>query len=674
MRQLRKHGLAVAIVIVFVAVMIGLALRYRSSTSWFVEEHLPLRKPYRLFDTGVADVNGDNLLDIYTSNHHFRQQLLIANGDGSYHDALSDWGLDQSTDFPGAELSLDAPKIDDSGLYIYWFSTKLVIRTHGGAETEPWRGSLSVNDAIKIVKNNGFEIEQTDHASRVSTTTMEFSAGADGELVLKPSGQGLPVHFQVDGGGPLDHIYVGAAKVSPRSPRFSLAMQDRHALAWADYNDDGMLDVFITRGALGGMLRAYPEEIQRTIKDEFLLSGSNPRYSEIVSGVGVEKNGCSGRHARWLDFNHDGLLDLYINCYDRQQINGTYPKQLYQQDSQGHLHGIAGETGADMPDQQIGSLVWIDIDNDGDVDLVTFQDDGIFIDRNDGGRLFRETAQRRQTGSQRTIGSSNGEWDRWLFDGKLSVSDYDSDGDLDLFSASKHGNSLLVNIDGSYAPIDPESVGLPRESITANWVDYDNDGLPDLHIVPQGMFRQRTDHSFEETGLLALPREQYVAAICNWFDRDNDGRQDLLMVVSANRTFKHWWEFFKKPFPISDWTFKTYRNVGSNNHWLQVKLIGPRGNPQGIGSQVSVITPNSQQVQEVGSTDGAFFSQGHYRLYFGLGSHDVADAVNIRWSDGCRQEIKDVIGDRLLVIDVADGVCGRLSFGHDVGSTLSPRK
>ena len=115
----------------------------------------------------------------------------------------------------------------------------------------------------------------------------------------------------------------------------------------------------------------------------------------------------------------------------------------------------------------------------------------------------------------------------------LTVADYDADGDLDLFSASKHGNSLLVNRGGSYAPIDPESVGLPRESITANWVDYDNDGLPDLQIVPQGIFRQRTDHSFEHTGLFALNPEQYVAAICNWFDRDNDGRQDLLMLLPA---------------------------------------------------------------------------------------------------------------------------------------------
>lgn len=657
MQQSRTHKRIIAIVVVIAVVLIALSLQYRSSTKWFIAEQLPVRKPYRLFDVGIADVNGDNLLDIYTSNHHFRQQLLIATGDGGYHDELSDWGLDQSAEFPGAELSFVAPEIDDAGLYIYWFSTKLMIRAHRTGETGSWRGSLSVNDPIKIVRNNGFQIEKSDQASRVAATTIKFAAGTDGELLLKPGGQGLPFDFQLDGDVALDHVYVGAGKISPRSSRFSLAMQDRHALAWADYNDDGRLDVFITRGALGGMIRAYPNDIQRKIKDEFLVSRDKAPYSEVASELGIAKKGCSGRHARWLDFNHDGLLDLYINCYDREQVNGSYPKQLYQQDTQGHFHDVARETGTEMPDQQIGSLVWIDVDNDGDVDLVTFQDDGIFIDRNNGGHLFQEAVQRRESESQRTIGSSEGERDRWLFDGKLSVSDYDADGDLDLFCASKHGNTFLVNRDGRYAPINPEAVGLPRESTTANWVDYDNDGLPDLHIVPQGIFRQRKDHSFEDTDLLALPSEQYVAAICNWFDRDNDGRQDLLMVLSANRTFKHWWEFFRKPFPISEWTVTNYRNVGSTNHWLQVKLIGRKGNPQAIGSQVTVITSNSQQVEEVGSTDGAFFSQGHYRLYFGLGSHDKADAIKIRWSDGCLQEIKDAKGDRLLVIDAADKVC-----------------
>ena len=98
-------------------------------------------------------------------------------------------------------------------------------------------------------------------------------------------------------------------------------------------------------------------------------------------------------------------------------------------------------------------------------------------------------------------------------------------------------------------------------------------------------------------------------------------------------------------------TLKAFRNVGNANHWLQIRLNGGKGNRQAIGARVTVITPDGRQVQEVGSTDGAFFSQGHYRLYFGLGTYTKADAVKIRWSDGNEQEIRNVTGDKLLIVE-----------------------
>jgi hypothetical protein len=57
------------------------------------------------------------------------------------------------------------------------------------------------------------------------------------------------------------------------------------------------------------------------------------------------------------------------------------------------------------------------------------------------------------------------------------------------------------------------------------------------------------------------------------------------------------------------------------------------------------------QTQQVGLNDGAFFSQGHYRLYFGLGSRPRADQLTIRWPDGETQELRNVAADKLLVIE-----------------------
>jgi hypothetical protein len=92
------------------------------------------------------------------------------------------------------------------------------------------------------------------------------------------------------------------------------------------------------------------------------------------------------------------------------------------------------------------------------------------------------------------------------------------------------------------------------------------------------------------------------------------------------------------------------------NHWLQLNLVGSAGNLQAIGASVTLVTPEGQQTQEVGSNDGSFLSQGHYRLYFGLGRHGKVDAVKIRWPDGHLQELKDVAVDKLLTIEQPGGV------------------
>jgi len=646
-----------AVLLLSVCTIVIVSLEYDQGSAWFVEHPLPLNETHRLFDAGIVDANGDNLLDIYTTNHHFRQSLLIADGNGGYHDVLSEWGLDQSREFPLAELSFTAPVIEEQGLYIYWLGTQLIIRSHKTSNDMHWQGSIQFNDPVEIVSNKGFvvkkeEKKQADPDTIIAhETVIEFSSDSDAKLAMRPGGQGLPITFRIDGTVPLKHVYVGRGKVSPRMRHFALAMQDRHAMAWADFNSDGQLDIFIPRGALAGTLRALPDHVADSVKDELLVSQENGKYLDISFEAGIRKKDCSGRHARWLDFNQDGLLDLYVNCYDRENVKGDFPKQLYLQDTNRHFLDAALETGIGMPGQQIGSFAWIDVENDGDVDLVTFQDEGFFLYRNQAKLYTRESIHRRPLSGAERIGHTKG--DHWNFDGKLTVADYDADGYLDLFSASKRGNVLLKNVEGNYVFVDPASAGLPSKSITANWVDYDNDGLSDLHAVPQGIFRQKKGHNFQSTGILAFPGKQYIAAICDWYDLDNDGRRDVFMVLSENHSFKHWWQFSKTQRHSSTWVVKAYRNTGAMNHWLQIKLAGGEGNRQAIGAQVTVTTPDGQQIQEVGNTDGAFYSQGHYRLYYGLGTHDKADLVKIRWSDGFEQEIPDVAGNKLHTIERA---------------------
>ena len=96
------------------------------------------------------------------------------------------------------------------------------------------------------------------------------------------------------------------------------------------------------------------------------------------------------------------------------------------------------------------------------------------------------------------------------------------------------------------------------------------------------------------------------------------------------------------------WDVFAWANERTDNHWLNIDVSGDDGNRQAIGAQVTVYTPNRMQTQEVGINDSSFFSQGHYRLYFGLGDSEQADRVTVRWTDGKTAELTNVAADQLL--------------------------
>ena len=75
------------------------------------------------------------------------------------------------------------------------------------------------------------------------------------------------MNFQLNNSLQLTHIYVGNQLASPLSHEFSMSLQDRHAMAWSDFNDDGQMDIFITRGAIGGTLSIYPQTIIYTVDE-----------------------------------------------------------------------------------------------------------------------------------------------------------------------------------------------------------------------------------------------------------------------------------------------------------------------------------------------------------------------------------------------------------------------
>jgi hypothetical protein len=116
---------------------------------------------------------------------------------------------------------------------------------------------------------------------------------------------------------------------------------------------------------------------------------AGPPYRNVAAEVGIDKRGCSGRKVNWVDFNRDGLLDLFVDC----QIAGMsasreVPEAVIPAEPDKHFVDVAAEVGLDIPDHEVIDYVWFDVDNDGYIDLLTSEDTGFYLYRNHDGRSF----------------------------------------------------------------------------------------------------------------------------------------------------------------------------------------------------------------------------------------------------------------------------------------------
>jgi hypothetical protein len=120
-------------------------------------------------------------------------------------------------------------------------------------------------------------------------------------------------------------------------------------------------------------------------------------------------------------------------------------------------------------------------------------------------------------------------------------------------------------------------------------------------------------------------------------DYDSDGDLDLSISTNDARS------------PL------LYRNDGTLNHWLQLKLVGRESNRDAIGARVEVAAGGLKMMREVA---GANYHQHaeYLPLHFGLGGNTKADVINVRWPSGITQTFTDITGDQRLTIDEFDGI------------------
>jgi len=597
---------------------------------------------YDWFDAGAADLNADKYLDIYTSNHDARQNLLLGTGDGQFTDALSLLGFDQDREFPGLEDTNVAAPAERHGFYMYYLNGELVLQSVGGeAGGAAVSGVIKLASPVSIGESEGFQtkVDITQNPGGIESSVLSFASEDEGKLAMTVPFKASPVLVELGEGVSLGDVFIGHQRVNPKEHQFELYLRDRHGIAWSDLNDDGIFDAFVVRGGLNGQIRRFPVDIG----NELLLTTENNGFENVAPSLGFAQRGCPGRQVMWVDYDNDGDLDLYLVC--GRQTGGFWeyvpamllgkskgaaePNRLYKRLFNGKFIDVAEKTGLNFSEG--GVAAWLDVDSDYDMDLIWSSEQGMTLYRNYQGRFEPEVIQPESTTQVR----------------KLVIGDFDVDGDPDIYAVSAIGGRLLVNNSGKLQSVLPDKLGLPSNTKTASWIDYDNDGLLDLYAWPQGIFRQLQGGQFEKTDILSVrtPWSTLMDARVLWFDYDNDGDRDVLVL---QRYFPHViQEAFPKLLPFSGVLLENM--MQSTAHWIEVRLIGDSGNREAIGSRVSVSVADSVQHQWIGQSEGSHYSQGHYRTYFGLGAHAGSVQVDVQWPNG-KHKVIQVPVDQLIVI------------------------
>lgn len=380
--------------------------------------------------------------------------------------------------------------------------------------------------------------------------------------------------------------------------------------AWLDYDRDGFVDLFVCNYvswtpqtdlwcSLDGTSKSYctPESYPRTQSKLFRNRGDGT-FEDVSEKAGIAKVPGKALGVAVLDFDRDGWPDIFV-------ANDTEPNKLFWNRRNGTFQEIGMQAGVAYSEDGVArgamGVDAVDYDRSGYPHLAigNFSNEMINLYHNEGKGFFIDEAPRSEVGRRSLLTLAFG----------LFFFDYDLDGWQDLFVANGH-------IEDDVARVQPRVTYAQPPHLFRN--------------TNKGVFVEVT----EKVGDLHRPM---VARGAAYGDYDRDG--DLDVLVTTNNGPAH-----------------LFRNDGGNrNRWLSVHLVGRRSNRSGIGAIVRVKSASGEQWQMVRS-GSSYCSQSQLDLVFGLGQDSRVDTLVVEWPSGHRQIFHNVAANRFVTVDETKGL------------------
>lgn len=450
------------------------------------------------------------------------------------------------------------------------------------------------------------QINFTDQSAQLFYQTIRSGApigiadmDADGldDIVRLHQGSSLVIDYQSPGGSFMGFTY-------------GQLVGSQWSISIGDVDGNGYNDIF-TGGSYNGLklLKANPAgngfSLNTISFSNTFLQGSN-----------------------MVDIDGDMDLDIFA-CHD----DGV--SQPYENIGNGNMQFNPNliQTSSTVPSDNSGNYgsVWVDYDNDKDLDLyiskcrlgVTNPDDGRRLNllfQNDGTGNYTEVAA--QAGLQ-PHGQS------WTTD----FGDIDNDGDLDAIVVNHDIPNVLYRNEGDGTFMDITAASgisvADGGGIQVKFVDLDNDGFIDILFggnTPNYKVLRNNGNSTFSGMLNVFPGSGSIHSFSTG-DLNNDGFIDVVAGFGSG---------YNTPSPtVND---RLYINSGNGNHYIKLNLDGVVSNKNGIGARVELYGDWGKQIREVRAGESYGISTSHL-VHFGLGQNVVVDSVVVQWPSGAEDHI-----------------------------------
>ena len=354
--------------------------------------------------------------------------------------------------------------------------------------------------------------------------------------------------------------------------------------AWADFDGDGWLDLFIGNESTSG--NPHPSELYRNQGDGTFI--------EVSAEVGLQVR-VYAKGVAWGDVDNDNRPDLYISTFEGPNL--LFHNEGPDASGRWRFRNIAAAAGVEGPERSFPTW-FFDFDNDGWQDIFV---SGYQTDVSD---IAAEYLGRPHKGAFPRLYRNRG-------DGTFE----DVAGSVDL-------HRIMLTMGCNFGDIDNDG-----------YLDfYVGTGNPDLrNLMPNRLFRNDGGTRFQEittsAGVGHLQKGHGVA----FADFDHDGALDIYAVIGG-------------AYEGDVYRNVLFHNPGQEGGFVGLHLEGTRSNRAAIGARIRAQFVENGTVRTVHRTvtTGSSFGSNPFRVHLGIGSAASIDEVEILWPSGERQTIRQL--------------------------------